>query len=564
MKNKKRLLVIGGVAGGASCAARARRLSEDAEIIVFERGPYVSFANCGLPYHVGKVIPKERSLFLASPELFKKRFNIDVRVNSNVRRIDRKKKVLEVENLETGEVYTESYGFLVLSPGAVPLKPPLEGIDIPGIFTLRTIPDMREIKDWIETKTVASAVIVGGGFIGLEMAENLKKRDISVTLIEMEKQVMPVMDIELTAFIHNHLKAKDISLCLGSPVNGFKKNDDNTIDVRIASGESVSTDMVILAIGVRPEVELAKEAGLTIGDLGGIRVDNQLRTNDESIWAVGDAIEVDDFITGAKSLVPLAGPANRQGRMAADVILGDGADPLRFRGVQGTAVCGVLGMTIAATGATEKYLKKIGSSVELEPFEKIYLHPDDHAGYYPDAKSITIKLIFSKNNGRILGAQAIGMAGVEKRIDVISMAIQKHGTVFDLAEAELCYAPQYGSAKDPVNMGGMIATNLLRGYSSVAHWEDLEGSDAFILDVREPLEFKKTGHVDGAVNIPLGDLRRRMSELPRDREIWAYCYVGQRSYYALRILVQYGFKVRNVSGGFLMYKAVNQFKGSEE
>jgi NADPH-dependent 2,4-dienoyl-CoA reductase/sulfur reductase-like enzyme/rhodanese-related sulfurtransferase len=560
MKNKKRLLIVGGVAGGASCAARARRLSEDVKIIVFERGPYVSFANCGLPYHVGKVIPKERSLFLATPEMFKKRFNVDVRVNSNVRTIDRETKALEVENLDTGEVYEESYDFLVLSPGAAPLKPRLEGIDIPGIFTLRTIPDMREIKDWIKTKTVKSAVIVGGGFIGLEMAENLKIRDIDVTIIEMEKQVMPVMDIELAAFIHDHLKAKNISLCLGSPVIGFKKKDDGMIDVRVASGESVSADMVILAIGVRPEVELAKGAGLTIGDLGGIRVDDQLRTSDERIWAVGDAIEVDDFITGAKSLIPLAGPANRQGRMAADVILGDGADSPRFRGVQGTAVCGVLGMTIAATGATEKYLKKIGSRVELEPFEKIYLHPSQHAGYYPDAKSITIKLIFSKNNGRILGAQAVGMAGVDKRIDVISMAIQKNGTVFDLAEAELCYAPQYGSAKDPVNMAGMIATNLLSEYSSIAHWEDLEKSDAFILDVREPIEFKRTGHVDGAVNIPLGDLRSRMSELPKDREIWTYCHVGQRSYYAQRVLAQHGFKVRNISGGFLMHKAVSQFK----
>jgi len=560
MEKRKKLLVVGGVAGGASCAARARRLSEDAEIIVFERGPYVSFANCGLPYHVGKIIPRERSLFLASPEMFKRRFNIDVRVNSNVRRIDRQIKALEVENLETGEVYEESYDFLVLSPGAAPIRPKLDGIDIPGIFTLRTIPDMREIKNWIETKTVKSAVIVGGGFVGLEMAENLKIRDIGVTLIEMEKQVMPVMDIELTAFIHDHLKAKDISLCLGSPVTGFKKNGDDTIDVRVASGRSVSADMVVLAIGVRPEVELAKGAGLTIGDLGGILVDDQLRTSDESIWAVGDAIEVENFITGAKSLVPLAGPANRQGRMAADVILGNGADPIRFRGVQGTAVCGVLGMTIAATGATEKYLKKIGSSVEFEPFEKIYLHPDHHAGYYPGAKSITIKLIFSKESGRILGAQAVGMAGVEKRIDVIAMAIQKNGTVFDLEEAELCYAPQYGSAKDPVNMAGMIASNLLRGYSKIAHWEDLEKSDAFLLDVREPIEFKRTGHVDGAVNIPLGDLRSRMSELPRDREIWAYCLVGQRSYYALRVLMQHGFKVRNISGGFLMYQAVNQFK----
>lgn len=555
MVKKKRMLIIGGVAGGASCAARARRLSEDTEIIIFERGPYVSFANCGLPYHVGNIIPRERTLFLASPEAFKMRFNIDVRTESNVRSIDRKMKAIEVENLKTGGIYRESYDFLVLSPGAKPVSPGLEGIDLPGIFTMRTIPDMREIKNWIETRAVKTAAIVGGGFIGLEMAENLKVRDIDVTIVEMEKQVMPVMDIELTAFIHDHLTAKNISLCLGSPVAGFTRDSGGAINVMTASGKSVTADMVILAIGVRPEIELAKAAGLVIGDLGGIRVDDQLRTSDERIWAVGDAVEVDDFVTGVKNLVPLAGPANRQGRMAADVILGNGAHPVRFRGVQGTAVCGALGLTIAATGATEKYLKKIGSTGEIEPYEKVYLHPGHHAGYYPDAKAITIKLIFSKNDGRILGAQAVGMAGVEKRIDIISMAIQKNGTVFDLEEAELCYAPQYGSAKDPVNMGGMIAANILRGYSSVAHWENLGGSDAFILDVREPVELKRTGQVEGAVNIPLGGLRQRMAELPRDREIWVYCQEGQRSYYALRILAQHGYTVRNISGGFLMYQA---------
>lgn len=559
MTEKKRLLIVGGVAGGASCAARARRLSEDAEIIVFERGPYVSFANCGLPYHVGNVIPRERSLFLASPELFKMRFNIDVRTNSNVRRIDRATKTIEVEDLNTGDVYRERYTYLVLSPGAAPLRPNLEGIDLPGIFTLRTIPDMRAIKDWMNNRTIKRVVIVGGGFIGLEMTENLKMLGMDVTIVEMEKQVMPVMDAEIAAFIHNHLKSKGISLYLGSPVTGFEENGDNMINVIIASGKSISADMVILGVGVRPEVELAKTAGLTIGDLGGIFVDEQLRTSDESILAVGDAIEIDDFVTGIKNLVPLAGPANRQGRMAADVILGKNSQSLRFRGVQGTAVCGVLGLTIASTGATEKYLKKIGSNVELEPYEKVYLHPRHHAGYYPEAKAITIKLIFSKTSGRILGVQAVGMAGVEKRIDVISMAIQKNGTVYDLEEAELCYAPQYGSAKDPVNMGGMIAANILRGYSSVVHWTDLDGTDAFIIDVREPFEFKRLGHVDGAVNIPLVGLRGRVEELPRDREIWVYCQEGQRSYYALRFLMENGFSARNISGGFVMYQALNEF-----
>jgi len=553
----KRLLVVGGVAGGASCAARARRLSEEAEIIVFERGPYASFANCGLPYYVGKVIAKERSLFVASPQLFKKRFNIDVRTQNNVRRIDRQNKQIEVENLNTGEVYTEPYDTLVLSPGAAPLRPNLKGIDLPGIFTVRTVPDTRKIIDWIETKNVRSAAVVGGGFIGLEMAENLKIRGIDVTIIEMLPQVMPVLDPEMATFIHNHLRAKDVSLCLGSPVEGFKQEDSGRIDILLESGRTVSADMVILAIGVRPEVELAKEAGLTIGDLGGIMVDDRLRTSDESIWAVGDAVEVKNFVTGTQSLALLAGPANRQGRIAADAIMGNGSSYLhRFRGAQATSVCGVLGLTIASTGVTEKVLKQLNLSGEIQPYQKIYLHPDHHAGYYPGAKTITIKLIFSPTNGRILGAQAIGTEGVEKRIDVIAMAIQYQGTVFDLEEAELCYAPQYGAAKDPVNMGGMIASNILRGYAHVVHWEDLAGSDAFILDVREPVEFKK-GHVENAVNIPLGQLRDRLAELPQDREIWAYCFVGQRSYFALRILAQYDFKVRNISGGFLMYKAFN-------
>jgi len=554
--NPKRLLIIGGVAGGASCAARARRLSEEAEIIVFERGPYASFANCGLPYHVGNVINKEKSLFVASPQLFKKRFNIDVRTHNNVRRIDPHNQTIEVENLNAGQVYKERYDALVLSPGAAPVRPNLEGIDLPGIFAVRTIPDTRNIIDWIDTKDVKRAAVVGGGFIGLEMAENLKVRGIDVTIIEMLPQVMPVLDPEMATFIHAHLKAKDVTLNLGSPVKGFRQNSNENIDILLASGAAVAADMVILAIGVRPEVELAKDAGLTIGELGGIVVDDRLCTSNHCIWAVGDAVEVKNFVTGTRSLALLAGPANRQGRIAADAIFESSDDyQNRFRGAQATSVCGVLGLTIASTGVTEKTLKQLNRNAEIQPYQKIYLHPDHHAGYYPGAKTISIKLLFAPDNGRILGAQAIGTKGVDKRIDVIAMAIQYHGTVFDLEETELCYAPQYGSAKDPVNIAGMIASNILRGYSQVVHWEDLAGSEAFILDVSEPMEFKK-GHVENAINIPLGQLRDRMSELPSDREIWTYCFVGQRSYFALRILSQYGFTVRNISGGFLMYRAV--------
>lgn len=556
MNNKKRLLVVGGVAGGASCAARARRLSEDADIIVFERGPYVSFANCGLPYHVGKVIPKEASLLVASPEMFKKRFNIDIRTNNNVRSIDRKNKEITVENLTSGDVYKERYDALVLSPGAAPIRPNLDGINLQGIFTLRNIPDMRAIIEWVKTKKVKKAAVVGGGFIGLEMTENLKILGVDVTIIEMENQVMPLFDAEIASFVHAHLKSKDVHLMLGSPVIGFKQGDRDGLIVVLESGITVEVDLVVLAIGVRPEVEIAEQAGLRLGSLGGILVDDHMCTSDENIWAVGDAVEVKQVITGASSLIPLAGPANRQGRIAADVIMGrSNSHPPKFRGSQATSVCGVLGMTIAATGITEKNIKKMQDPNNLVPYEKIYLHPDHHAGYYPGAQTLTMKLIFSTEDGRILGVQAVGKEGVEKRVDVIATAIQYNGTVFDLEEAELCYAPQYGSAKDPVNVAGMIAGNLLRGYASVAHWTDLPSSDIFILDVREPFEFRM-GHVEHAVNIPLGGLRERIAELPRDREIWTYCYVGQRSYFAARILEHYGFTVRNISGGYLLYKAV--------
>jgi NADPH-dependent 2,4-dienoyl-CoA reductase/sulfur reductase-like enzyme/rhodanese-related sulfurtransferase len=560
MTNRKKLLIIGGVAGGASCAARARRLDEDAEIIVFERGPFISFANCGLPYHIGKVIPRERSLIVASPEMFKRQLNIEVRTNNNVKYIDRKNKQIEVENIETGEVYKENYDTLVLSPGAAPLKPGIEGIDLPGIFPLRTIPDMRKIIDWIETRKVKKAAVVGGGFIGLEMTENLKILGIDVTIIEMLPHVMPFLDPEITAFIHNHLKAEDISLLLGSPVIGFKQEDNGMIAVMMKSGRTVEADLIILAIGVRPETELAKTAGLTLGKLGGILVDDQMRTSDEHIYAVGDAVEIKNFVTNAQSLIPLAGPANRQGRIAADVIMGNnGVKPSRFRGSQATMVCGVLGLTIAASGITEKTLNQLDKHDQCPPYEKIYLNPSHYAGYYPGAKPIAMKLIFSTENGRILGVQAVGKEGVEKRIDVIASAIQHNGTVFDLEEAELCYAPQYGSAKDPVNIAGMIASNVLRGHTSVVHWEDLSGFDAYLLDVRDPFEFRK-GHVKGAVNIPLAALRSRIQDLPTDREIWTYCLEGKRSYFALRILKQYGFKARNISGGYLMYLAVKQFK----
>ena len=549
-KGKQRILIVGGVAGGASCAARLRRLSEEVEITIFERGPYVSFANCGLPYYVGNVITDERDLLVATPQLFRSRFNIDVRVQSDVQTIDRERCEIEVRNIHTGEAYREGYDVLVLAPGALPIRPPLPGIDLPGIHTLRTIPDSRQIREWIVEREVKRAIVVGGGFIGLEMAENLTKRGISVTIIEMLPQVMPSIDPEMAILIQDCLVTNGVSLCLDDAVAGFVHNNDGrAISVATKSGENYEADMVLLAIGVRPEVMLARQAGLEIGAMGGVRVDDHMCTSDDRIWAVGDAVEVRDFITGEWTLVPLAGPANRQGRVAADSILGR---DVRFRGVQTTAVCRVFNMTIATTGVSEKVLQRSGISSQLSQYEKIYLHPGHHVGYYPGARPMSIKLIFSTRDGTVLGAQAVGEEGVDKRIDVIAMAIQRGSTVYDLEQAELCYAPQFGAAKDPVNIAGMIAANVLRGDAPVAHWEEDALQQSCIIDVREPGEFA-LGHIEGAINIPLGVLRDRMEELPRNREILCYCAVGQRSYYASRALRQNGFKARNISGGMRTY-----------
>ena len=546
------ILIVGGVAGGASCAARARRLSEKAEIIVFERGPYVSFANCGLPYYVGGVITDEKELLVSTPQLFKERFNVEVRTRSEVVSIDRQKCEIEVRKGKSHEVYRERYDALVLSPGAMPVRPPIPGIDMPGIFSLRTIPDSRRIIEQIAGRKAKRAVVVGGGFIGLEMTENLVRRGLSVTIVEMLPQVMPPLDPEMAVPVQEHLIAKGVSLCLNDAVAGFEQGPgENEITVITKSGARHVCDMVLLAIGVRPEIKLAKEAGLEIGQLGGIRVDEHMRTSDERIWAVGDAVEVRDFISGEWVLLPLAGPANRQGRIAADVILGREA---RFRGVQATMVCRVFDITIAGTGMSEKGLNRSRLGGRDWQYEKVYLHPGHHVQYYPGAKPINMKLLFSAGDGKILGAQAVGEEGVEKRMDVIAMAIQKGATVFDLEEAELCYAPQFGGAKDPVNLAGMIAANALRGDSPVAHWEDAESPQSYVLDVRDPEEFA-VGHAEGATNIPLPLLRKRMGELPQDKEILTYCLVGQRSYYASRALRLNGFPARNISGGITNYHA---------
>ena len=547
--DKKRVLIVGGVAGGATCAARLRRLDEGAEIIVLERGPYVSFANCGLPYYVGNVINDEAKLLLASPALFRERFNIEVRTLNEVTEIDREARTIAVRDLVTGREYSEHYDALVLSPGAAPIRPSWPGIDLPGIFTLRSIPDSREIRDWIESRSPRRAVVVGGGFIGLEMAENLAHRGIAVTIVELANQLMPPLDPEMAEYARQQIESHGAGLRLGDGVAAFEQSGNGTLIVHTQGGAPFDADLIVLAIGVRPETTLARNAGLEIGQRGGIRVDSQLRTSDPRIWAIGDAVEIKNLLTGRWELVPLAGPANRQGRVAADAICGRAS---HFEGVQATAVCGFFGLTVALTGATEKALRSAG----IKDYQAVYLHPNQHVGYYPGAQAIHMKLLYRKSDGRVLGAQAVGESGVERRIDVIATAIKLKATVFDLEDMELCYAPQYGAAKDPVNLAGMIAANVLRGDAEIAPWSELGSSDAFVLDVREPQEVQ-AGSIPGSVNIPLGQLRMRLNELPPSGEIWVTCGVGQRAYYACRILAQHGFLARNLSGGYSTYRVLH-------
>jgi NADPH-dependent 2,4-dienoyl-CoA reductase/sulfur reductase-like enzyme len=500
-----KVIIVGGVAGGASCAARLRRLDEKAEILMVERGPYVSYANCGLPYHVGGTIEKESSLLVATEQMFKVIFAMDCRTNCEVVGIDAKAKTVKLKNNLTGEVTTEKYDKLVLSPGAAPIRPPLPGLDLPGIFSVRTVPDAKNIRDWLEkdidrsvgnsftgVNTVSKpkkAVVIGGGFIGLEMAENLVERGLNVTLLEKLEQVMPPLDPEMAKLVKRYMKKHGIKVNTGDGVAGFQKGENGGIDVLTEKGKKHEADLVIMAIGIKPETELAKMAGIEIGERGGIRVNEHMVTSNPDIMAVGDAVEVKDFVTGEWTLIPLAGPANRQGRIAADVIAGRKS---KFRGTQGTSICKLFEATIAQTGVSEKTLKRLGD----EDYEKIYFYPNSHAGYYPGAKIMVIKFLFRKSDGKVLGAQVLGEDNVAKRIDSFAMAIQMGCTIYDLEEAELSYAPPYGSAKDPVNFAGMIAANFLKGDMPLCHWETL--GDSFLLDVRNPPELDVES-VPGAV-----------------------------------------------------------------
>jgi NADPH-dependent 2,4-dienoyl-CoA reductase/sulfur reductase-like enzyme/rhodanese-related sulfurtransferase len=525
-----------------------------------ERGPYVSFANCGLPYHVGGVIEHESDLLVANEQVFREQFAVDCRTGCEAIGISPKDKTVRLRDVASGEVTTESYDKLVLSPGAASIHPPLPGIDLPGIFPVRTVPDAREIREWIERGTSflagmgkysgfqiarppMRAVVVGGGFIGLEMAENLVHRGFEVTVVELAEQVLAPLDREYGRIVADFLERQGVHVALNDGIAGFEQSEDGSLEVSTQSGTTYPAEVVILALGVRPDTTLAQMAGLEIGEHGGIRVDDQMRTSDPDIFAVGDAVEVRDFVAGEWSLIALAGPANRQARIAADVIAGRDS---RFRGTQGTAIVELFGAAVAWTGASEKTLERLGDT----DFEKIYLYPNSHAGYYPGAKPIAMKVIFRKSDGSVLGAQAVGEDGVDKRISELALAIQLGATVYDLEQVELCYAPPFGSAKDPVNFAGMVAAGVLRGDMPLTHWDSMNGG--FLLDVREPFELA-VEHVPDAVNIPLGQLRSRLDELPGDREIDVVCRSGQRAYYAARCLQQNGFDARVVSGGMLSH-----------
>lgn len=548
-----KIVIIGGVAGGASAAARARRLSEDAEIIMFERGEFVSFANCGLPYHISGDIKDRSKLLLQTPESFLNRFNVDVRVMNEVIAINREEKTVTVKNLIDNSQYSESYDSLLLSPGAAPVTSKIPGIDNPLTHTLRNIPDMDKVLNQLNTNHVQHVTVVGGGFIGLEMMEAFHQRGIQTTLLEQANQVMTSIDREMAGFIHHEITQKGIDLKLNTALENVEYIPVNTpsseeqLLLTLSDGSTLHTQLLIMAIGVKPETKLAKEAGLGIGALGGISTNAMMQTNDPSIYAVGDAIEEQDFLTQEPCVVPLAGPANRQGRMAADNMLGRQE---QYQGTQGTAICKVFDLAVASTGKNEKALTEAGID-----FDKVYTHTASHAGYYPGAETVSFKLLFEPKTGKILGAQAVGKDGIDKRIDIISVAQRAGMTVEQLQHVELCYAPPFGSAKDVINQAAFVATNIMKGDLCSIHYDQIHqlNDDQVLLDVRNPAELKN-GDIEGAINIPVDQLRQRMNELPNNKEIIIYCQVGLRGHVAYRQLVNNGYKAKNLLGGYRTYR----------
>ncbi|WP_413700029.1 FAD-dependent oxidoreductase [Psychromonas sp. KJ10-10] len=560
----KKILIVGGVAGGASAVARARRLSEDAQIIMFERGPFVSFANCGLPYHIGGDIKDKSQLLLQTPESFLARFNVDVRPLSEVVAINRDSKTVTVRLLADNSEYTESYDFLLLSPGAGPIVPPIPGIKNPLTHSLRNIPDMDKIIETIAINKPEHATVVGGGFIGLEMMEAFHQLGIKTTLVELADQVMTPVDREMAGFVHQEIRDKGIDLQLGVALQGVQFNPSQTVanfdagetnqhqhlqgslTLSLNNGETLETDILIMAIGVKPEISLASNAGLEIGELGGIKTNAQLQTSDPVIYAVGDAIEEQDFVTGKSSLVPLAGPANRQGRMVADNMFGRNES---YQGTQGTAICKIFDLAIASTGKNEKQLIRDNIA-----FEKVYVHTASHASYYPGAEIVSFKMLFDPVNGKILGAQAVGKDGIDKRIDVMAVAQRAGMTVEQLQHIELTYAPPFGSAKDVINQAAFVANNIIKGDARAIHFDEIDNlsDQQVLLDVRNPGELEN-GFLAGTLNIPVDQLRQRMHELPKDKEIIIYCQVGLRGNVAYRQLVNNGYKAKNLIGGYRTY-----------
>lgn len=543
-----KILIIGGVAGGATTAARLRRMDENAQIVLFERGEYVSYANCGLPYYIGGTISERDRLFVQTVDGFVNRFNIDIRVRSEVTHIDIQNKMVTIHDIAANKDYTESYDKLVVSTGAEPIKPPMPGIGDKRIFSLRNVPDMDKIKAYIDQYKPKKAVVVGGGFIGLEMVENLHDAGLEVSVVEKNNQVMAPIDFSMATIVHQHLIQKNISLLLEEGVTRFEPVSDQ-IKVVLESGKEITTDMVIFSIGVRSEVKLAKEAGLELGSLGGIKVDDYMQTSDNDVYALGDAVEVFNPVINKHSLIPLAGPANKQARIVADNII-DG-NKYKYRGTIGTSIAKVFDLTVAAAGASSKLLNR-------ERIEHVssFTHGSSHAGYYPDALPLSVKVIFSPDNGKLLGAQVVGFDGVDKRIDLFAQVIRNGGTIYDLQEIEHAYAPPYSSAKDPVNMAGFVAENILKRKVNIIQWRDiadLNRADSIIIDSRTKEEYE-FGHIKGALNIPVDELRGRLSEVPKDKKIVVYCAVGLRGYLSARILMQHGYtEVYNLSGGYKTY-----------
>lgn len=546
-----KVLIVGGVAGGASAAARLRRLDEKAEIIMFERGEYISFANCGLPYYIGGEINKKSALTLQTPQSFNSRFNVDVRVWNEVTAIDAEKKQVTVHNVQTGEDYTESYDELILSPGAAPLVPKMDGVDDPRVFTLRNIPDTVKIRDYVEEEFPESAVVVGGGYIGVEMAENLKKAGLKVTIVELADHVIAPLDGDMAAEVHRYLRDQGVELMLGKAVQSME-GKGGKLTLHLSEGE-IETDMVILSVGVRPDTALAQSARLELNPKGAIVVNEHMQTSKEHIYAVGDAIEIVDFVTGKKGYVPLAGPANKQGRIAADNICGIKSS---YKNTLGSSVLKIFDMTVAMTGVNERTAQAAGLD-----YDKVYTYSQSHASYYPGGHGISIKTLYEKGTGKILGAQLVGYDGVDKRCDVIATAIRAGMTAYDLTELELCYAPPFGSAKDPVNFVGYVIENTLTGKVKNFFWNDVEklprDGSVTLLDVRTPSE-REVGHIPGFIHIPLDELRQRAGELPQDKPVYIHCHSGLRSYLACRMLTGLGYDCCNLSGGWRFYEiAVN-------